>query len=31
MQKLEESKAFSVFKYFKDISEIPRGSGNEKK
>ena len=30
MQKLEESKAFSVFKYFKDISEIPRGSGNEK-
>lgn len=30
MRVLEELKDYEVFKYFEDISQIPRGSGNEK-
>ena len=30
MKKLENSNADLVFKYFEEISSIPRGSGNER-
>ena len=30
LQKLKDLNAFEAFKYFKEMNEIPRGSGNEK-